>query len=232
MGKSKLFHHTACRDIARAVKRCIHDRDLILHAVNRALIDYLCLDLCNIFVVDRCTDDLVESFCLCLLCSHRLNGGKIGDRHNFLSHALVMRRCKLCAVLPVNLVAVVLRRVVAGGDVDAGDAAKLADGKGKLRRRAQRLEPVRLDAICRQCQRCFLGKFRGHMTGVKCDRHAFCRAALLDDVICQSLGRTADGVDIHPVNTCTDDAAQSCRTKLQIHIETLFNLIFIALNGA
>ena len=121
---------------------------------------------------------------------------------------------------------------MAGGDVDAGDAAKLADGKGKLRRRAQRLEPVRLDAICRQCQRCFLGKFRGHMTGVKCDRHAFCRAALLDDVICQSLGRTADGVDIHPVNTCTDDAAQSCRTKLQIHIETLFNLIFIALNGA
>lgn len=78
------------------------------------------------------------------LVSHRLNGGKIGDRHNFLSHALVMRRCKLCAVLPVNLVAVVLRRVVAGGDVDAGDAAKLADGKGKLRRRAQRLEPVRL----------------------------------------------------------------------------------------
>ena len=25
---------------------------------------------------------------------------------------------------------------------------------------------------------------------------------------------------------------KSCRTKLQIHIETLFNLIFIALNGA
>ena len=149
MGKSKLFHHTACRDIARAVKRCIHDRDLILHAVNRALIDYLCLDLCNIFVLDRCTDDLVESFCLCLLCSHRLNGGKIGDRHNFLSHALVMRRCKLCAVLPVNLVAVVLRRVVAGGDVDTGDTAQLAHCEGQLRGGTQGLEQAHGDAVAR-----------------------------------------------------------------------------------
>ena len=218
--------------VAGTVERRVHQLEIIgnlLYAVRiyRNLNDFAEVSLVGL--LRQNTDQTVFDG-LIVVCSF-YTGEDIGLCHFAGNHVCLGRR-KLRAVLPVNLVAVVLRRVVAGGDVDAGDAAKLADGKGKLRRRAQRLEPVRLDAICRQCQRCFLGKFRGHMTGVKCDRHAFCRAALLDDVICQSLGRTADGVDIHPVNTCTDDAAQSCRTKLQIHIETLFNLIFIALNGA
>ena len=68
------------------------------------------------------------------------------------------------------------------------------------------------------------------MTGVKCDRHAFCRAALLDDVICQSLGRTADCIDIHTVDPGADDAAESRGTKLQIHIETFLDFVFIVRN--
>jgi hypothetical protein len=41
----------------------------------------------------------------------------------------------LAAVAEVDLVAVVLRRVVAGGDHHAGDAAQLADREGQQRRR-------------------------------------------------------------------------------------------------
>ena len=85
-------------------------------------------------IVNIFPDHLIETFFLRLFFVYRVNLGIIGHSL-YLSHdAGVVRRCDLRAVLPVNLVAVVLRRVVAGGDVDTGDAVKLADCEGKLRR--------------------------------------------------------------------------------------------------
>ena len=65
-------------------------------------------------------------------------------------NTLIMGRGELCAILPVYLVAVVFRRIVACSDIDAGDAAQLTHCKGKLRRGTQGLKLVGLDPVGRQ----------------------------------------------------------------------------------
>ena len=61
--------------------------------------------------------------------------GDRADRGDPRGDLGVGRRHDLAAVAEVDLVAVVLRRVVAGGDHHAGDAAELADREGQQRRR-------------------------------------------------------------------------------------------------
>ena len=65
------------------------------------------------------------------------------------------------------------------------------------------------------------------MTGVKRDRNALVCSALFDNIVGKSLGRTAHRIDIHTIDPCSDDSAKSCGTKLQVHIETFFDLVFI-----
>ena len=47
----------------------------------------------------------------------------------------------------------------------------------------------------------------------------------------KALGRPADCINIHTVDARADDAAQARGTELQIHIEPLFDLIFIVCDG-
>ena len=70
------------------------------------------------------------------------------------------------------------------------------------------------------------------MTGVKRDRNALVCSALFDNIVRKSLSRAADCIDIHTVDSGSDDSAKSCGTKLQVHIETFFDLIFIVRNCA
>ena len=62
------------------------------------------------------------------------------------------------------------------------------------------------------------------MTGIIRNGNSFFCAALLDNVVSQSLGRTTDYINIHPVG-------KACRTKFQIHIESFFNLVFVPFDG-
>ena len=68
------------------------------------------------------------------------------------------------------------------------------------------------------------------MTGVKRDRNALVCSALFDNIVRKSLGRAADCIDIHTVDSGADDAAESRGTKLQIHIETFLDFVFIVRN--
>ena len=111
------------------MKRRIYNLDAVLHLVDGVLIDHLGLYLSDVFVVDLRSDNLIFSGLYSLLHGGGLHCGQILNRQNLLRNSLVMRRRKLSAVLPVYLVSVVLRRVVAGSDIDAGDAAQLADCK-------------------------------------------------------------------------------------------------------
>ncbi len=149
-----------------------------------------------------------------------------------LGHALVVGRGELGAVLPVNLVAVVLRRVVAGGDVDARDAAQLAHGEGQLRGGTQGLKFVRLDAVGRQRESRLLRKLRGHAAGIVGDSHALVLASLFDDVVGKALGRPAHHINVHAVDACADDAAKSRSAELKVHIKSLFYLLLVILDGA
>ena len=68
------------------------------------------------------------------------------------------------------------------------------------------------------------------MTGVKRDRNALVCSALFDNIVRKSLGRAADCIDIHTVDSGTDDPAESRSAKLQIHIETFLDFVFIVRN--
>ena len=42
------------------------------------------------------------------------------------------------------------------------------------------------------------------MAGIVSDGNALGSASLLDDIVCQSLSRSADYIDVHAVDTCAD----------------------------
>ena len=69
------------------------------------------------------------------------------------------------------------------------------------------------------------------MSGIVGNGNALLTAALPDDVVCQALGRAAYHINVHAVNTGTDNTTQSSGTELQIHIKTFFDFIFIVLDG-
>ena len=70
------------------------------------------------------------------------------------------------------------------------------------------------------------------MAGVIRNGNALVSAALFDDVIGKTLCSASYHINIHAVNAGTDYAAQSGRAELQVHIESLFNLILVAFYGA
>ena len=232
MGESQFLHHSSGRNISCAVKRRVHNADLVLHLINGLLVHNLGLDLGNVLVVDFPADNLILA-CCCGRCLVRgLYRGQVLYGQHFLCHTFVVRRCKLGAVLPVYLVSVVLRRVMAGCNIDAGYASQFPHCKGQLRCGTQGLELVCLDSVGCQSHGRLHGKFRGHMAGVICNRHALICSALLYNVVGKALGGTSHHINIHPVNAGADNTSQSCCSELQVHIKTLFNLIFVTFYGA
>ena len=231
MGKAQFLHHSPGRDIACSVERRINDRDLILHLVNRLLVHNLGFHVGNIFVVNLLADHLVLARSQGGSLVRSLHRGQILDRKHFLRHALIVGRRKLGAVLPVYLVAVVLRRIVAGGDIDAGHAAQLTHRKGELRCGAQRFKFVGFDAVGCQRHGCLHGKLRRHMAGVIRDGNALVRGALFDNVVGKALGGPANHIDVHTVDAGSDDAAQACGAELEIHIKAFLDLLLVPLNG-
>ena len=105
------------------MKRGVNDGDVLLHLVDGILVYNLCFYMGDVFVINLFADNLVKACCHGILCAHGLHGGQILNGQNLFRYTLVMRRSKLSAVLPVYLIAVILRRVVACGYVNAGNAA-------------------------------------------------------------------------------------------------------------
>ena len=138
-----------------------------------------------------------------------------------------MGGCYLCAVLPVSLVSVILRGIVACGDDNTGNAAQCAECKGKLRCGAQGFKDIGFDAVCCQAACSLVCKFGGLVTGIKGNGNAFFLSSLFDNVVCQSLCCFSDGIHIHTVGACSDDAAQSAGSKFQFLIKTLFDFLLV-----
>ena len=126
-----------------------------------------------------------------------------------------MRLDHLRAVVEINLVAIVVRRVVAGRDHDARARAQMTDGEREFRRRARTFEDAGITAIFRGSLRSQLGKLFREMPRIVGDhdlgplaRGAFAgraRLARADDVVQirhQPLRRAADIEKVHGV--CPD----------------------------
>ena len=136
-----------------------------------------------------------------LVIVHGLDAGEHIQLPHLPGYLVGVSGGQLCSVLPVDLIAVVLLGVVAGGDVDAGDAAILPYGEGQLRRGAQGLEEAHGNAVARHDAGGLPGKKAGVVAAVEADSHAPGGGLrpLLQDHLGKGLGGMADHMDVHAV---------------------------------
>ena len=106
---------------------------------------------------------------------------------------------KLRAVGPVDLVAVVLLGVVAGGDIDACLTAVFPDGEAQFRGGPQRVENADVDAVGGADLGGGLGELHRVIAAVHTDGHAPALAllALGSDDVGKALGGPANHMNVH-----------------------------------
>ena len=186
-------------------------------------------DMAHEAAVGVLTDDLDETLCLGLFKVHGLDAGEDVDLLQALGNGGGVLGGQLCAVGPVDLIAVVLLGVVAGGDVDTGLAAVLTDGEAQLGGGAQALEQADMDAVGGAHLGGLLGEQGGVDAAVHADGHALLLGllALSTDDVGEALGGPADDIDIHLVQAHLHGAAQTGGTELQRTVETALDLLLI-----
>ena len=231
MLESKLGENTPGGHIAGAAEGRVHDLDVVSHFRNHLRVDDLLLQLCHVSVVDLFSNHLIQPLLLGLILGHGLHCMVVPDSLHFLNDLPVIGSRHLGAVLPVHLVAVILGWIVACRDHNSRRAAQGAQGKGKLGRRAQRVEHIGLDAVGSQAQSRHIRELRGHAPGVIGDGHALVLGSLSKDKVGKTLGGLADRVDVHPVGSRADNAAQSSGAELQLLVEPLLDLPLVVPDG-
>ena len=136
----------------------------------------------------------------------------------------------LAAVGPVNLVAVVLGRVVAGRHADTRAAAQVAHRPGQCRGGFQPGVEVGGNAVGGQHAGGLAAEQLTLMAAVVPDGDLF-RQVCGVDVIRQALRGAADGVDVHAVAARADHAAQAARAKSQVTVKAVVDGIGIILDA-
>ena len=174
--------------------------------------------------------DLNEAGLHRLVKVHALDTGEDVDLFQLGGDGVGVLGRQLGAVRPVDLVAVILLGVVAGGDIDARLTAVVADGKAQLRRGTQGLKNADMDAVGGADLRGGVGKEHIVVAAVHADGNALLLGVLTlgGDDIGKALGGPADDMDVHLVQTDLHGAAQTGGAELQRAVEAVFDLLFIA----
>ena len=187
--------------IAGAVEGGVHHLEGVCHLLHHGLVVHLFHDVGQEALVGLRSQKGDLSLRYRLVIVHGLDAGEHIQLPHLPGYLVGVSGGQLCSVLPVDLIAVVLLGVVAGGDVDAGDAAILPYGEGQLRRGAQGLEQAHGDAVARHDAGGLPGKKAGVVAAVEADSHAPGGGLrpLLQDHLGKGLGGMADHMDVHAV---------------------------------
>ncbi len=143
-----------------------------------------------------------------------------------------MRLDYLCSVVPVSLVAVVLRRIVRSRNDNACLRSKLADCERKLWSRAEACEKISLDSVCGKNKGCRLcediGIFAAVIGDYRAQSSVFCLLReRFKNVVCKSLGGKVYFESVHAVCSSAHNSAQSACSKFKSLIESVFKLLHI-----
>ena len=231
MLEAQLGQDTPCGNISGAAQRCVYNLDIVSHFGDYLGMDDLLLQFRHIGVVDLFADNPVKPLLLRFGLVHGLHGMIVLDGLDFLDNLLIIGRRHLCAVLPVYLVAVVFRRIVARRYHDARGTPQRAKGEGKLRRGTKRIEHICLDAVGSQAQCSYIRKLGRHPPGIIGDGNALILRPVLQDKIGKPLGGFADRVYIHAVGAGADNPPQASGTELQLLVKPFLNLPLVVLDG-
>ena len=156
------------------------------------------------------------------LSSLELHLGRLGDLPDLLDDVLVHGRDYLGAIGPEDFVAVVLLRVVGGGDHDAGNGAHVPDGVAELRHGPDVVEQEHIQAVGAEDVGGYLGEQFGVVAAVVGVADPDVLALdLLQDVVGESLGGHSDSVLVHPVGSDSHDAPETSGTEFKILVESV-----------
>ena len=147
-----------------------------------------------------------------------------------------MRLEHLRTILPICFVTVVLFRVVACSHVHTTLAFEMTDSEGDLRRRAQGLEEIHLNAVSREDIR---NRFRKHTSVITAvmtynNRYAAILYILettlllhLEQIVGVTLSSHSYDVLVHTVGTGSHDAAETACTEFESTIESIDEFRFV-----
>ena len=108
LGENPPHRHVAC-----SVERCVYDLNIISHLFDHFRMDDLFFQFFHVSVVDLFSDHLIQAFIHGLLLIHGLYIIIVRHRAHFFDDIFIFGCRHLGTVLPVRLIAVVLRRVMA-----------------------------------------------------------------------------------------------------------------------
>ena len=226
-----LVKDAAHRDVAGAVQGGVDDLQILAHLAGQLGIDGQLLHGGDVGVVHILADVIEQSRVEGRLLVHG-HGLGVGGLRDAVGDALDGLGRHLTAVGPVGLVAVVLLRVVAGGDHDARDALQVADREGQHRHRAQGFKQEHLHARSAEHQRGLLGEHVGHVAAVIGDGNALVLAVGGgEDVLGQRAGHAAHVVDIQAIGAGAQHAAHAGGAEFQFAVKAILDLCGIVLNG-
>ena len=186
--------------VSRAVEGGVHHGEGVRHLGHTGLVVDLGQDVLQECFIGLLPQEGDQALVQGLLVVHGTHAVKHVQLLHLLGDGGSVLGGKLGPVGPIHLVAVVLRRVVAGGDVEPGDAAVLPHGKGELRGGPHGLEQPHGDAVGRHHPGGRLGEFLGVDPAVVADGHPLGGGLrpLRQDHLGKGLGGVADHMDVHP----------------------------------
>ena len=217
MGDAELLEQLVDTLKASAVQRGVDE----LERVNaRAVTDTLVIDSLN-----KIVQTLVINHDYAAI-SQRL---VIIDQPDAVKAVDLLNRCKdffgsfqrdLAAVRAVDLVAVILGGVMAGGHADTRAAAEIPHRPRKRRGRLKAGVHIGCDAVGGQHTGRLAGKQLTVMAAVVGDVNLLRQVGCVQ-VVRQTLRCLADGIEIHAVGARTNNTAQTTGTEFQITIKTI-----------
>ena len=220
--------------IAGAVEGGEDDREIVGHLFDALGIIDLSHDVGEELLVGLITDQGDHAVPDGLVVVSQMNGVENVQLVHFGGNGAGMVGRQLCAVLPIDLIAVVLLGVVGGGDIDAGNGMILPYGKTQLGSGAQGVKKPHLDAVSGHDAGGLPGKLLRVVAAVEAHHDAAVHSLLplgLDD-LGKGLSGVTDDVDIHPVQADGHSAAQTGGTELQRAEEPALDLFGIICDGS
>ncbi|MNC21251.1 hypothetical protein D3C75_692210 [compost metagenome] len=131
----------AHRQIACSMQRSVDNVELVAHGLNNFRTLAYCGNHLQESIIHVLADPLEQlpGFSRGAVQTFDLVEGKVAD---FADHQIRHMGNQLASIRSIDLIAVIFRRVMAGGDHDSGRCLEMADGKAQLRRGPQGFEYV------------------------------------------------------------------------------------------
>ena len=207
--------------------------EFIRHFFDHFFIDGLGHDLLHESVIGLLAQNLDHAALDSLVKITALEAGEDIDGFHLLGDGVRLLGGQLGAVGPVDLVAVILLGVVAGGDVQAGDSAIVQHGKAQLRGGAQGVKDAHMHAVGSHDT----GGLPGEGLAVEAavisdgDAPALCFLALGGNNVGKGLGGVTDDVHVHVVQAQLHGASETGSAELQRGKEAVLDLLLVAGDG-